>query len=83
MADLPTTVMPFILRGFTLVGIDSVLLPIDARRDVWRQLAGELKPRHLGEITKDVSVLEAPHTLRTIVGGGVTGRTRIVVHDGF
>ncbi|MGZ5397440.1 MAG: oxidoreductase, partial [Mycobacterium sp.] len=34
-------------------------------------------------ITKDVSVLEAPHTLRTIVGGGVTGRTRVVVHDGF
>lgn len=82
-ADLPTTVMPFILRGVTLAGIDSVLLRIDARRDVWRQLAGELKPRHLGEITKDVSVLDAPHTLRTIVGGGVTGRTRVVVHDGF
>jgi acrylyl-CoA reductase (NADPH) len=82
-ADLPTTVMPFILRGVTLAGIDSVLLPIAARRDVWRQLAGELKPRHLDEITKDVSVLDAPHTLRTIVGGGVTGRTRVVVHDGF
>lgn len=82
-ADLPTTVMPFILRGVTLAGIDSVQLAIDARRDVWRQLGGELKPRHLGEITKDVSVLEAPDTLRTIVGGGVTGRTRVVVHDGF
>jgi putative YhdH/YhfP family quinone oxidoreductase len=82
-ADLPTTVMPFILRGVTLAGIDSVLLRIDARRDVWRQLAGELKPRHLDEITKDVSVLAAPDTLRTIVGGGVTGRTRVVVHDGF
>jgi hypothetical protein len=46
------------------------------------QLAGELKPRHLGEITRDVSVLEAPQTLRTIVGG-VTGRTRVVVHGGF
>ena len=82
-ADLPTTVMPFILRGVTLAGIDSVQLPIDLRRDVWRQLAGELKPRHLDSITKDVSVLEAPHTLRTIIGGGVTGRTRVVVHDGF
>lgn len=82
-ADLPTTVMPFILRGVTLVGIDSVQLPIDARRDVWRQLEGELKPRHLGEITKDVSVLDAPQTLHTIIGGGVTGRTRVVVHDGF
>lgn len=82
-ADLPTTVMPFILRGVTLVGIDSVQLPIDARRDVWRQLGGELRPRHLDEITKDISVLEAPDTLRTIIGGGVTGRTRVVVHDGF
>jgi putative YhdH/YhfP family quinone oxidoreductase len=82
-ADLPTTVMPFILRGVTLAGIDSVLLPIDARRDVWRQLAGELRPRHLEQITKDVTVLDAPHTLRTIIGGGVTGRTRVVVHDGF
>jgi putative YhdH/YhfP family quinone oxidoreductase len=82
-ADLPTTVMPFILRGVTLAGIDSVQLPIEARRDVWRQLAGELKPGHLDSITKDVSVLEAPHTLHTIVGGGVTGRTRVVVHDGF
>ncbi|MGY4652661.1 MDR family oxidoreductase [Mycobacterium sp. URHB0021] len=81
--DLPTTVMPFILRGVTLAGMESVLLPIDARRDVWSRLEGELKPRHLGEITSDVSILEAPETLRTIIGGGVTGRTRVVVKDGF
>ena len=81
--ELPTTVLPFILRGVTLAGIDSVLLRIDARRDVWRQLAGELKPRHLADITRDVSVLEAPDTLGKIIGGGVTGRTRVVVHDGF
>jgi putative YhdH/YhfP family quinone oxidoreductase len=82
-ADLPATVMPFILRGVTLAGIDSVLLPIEARREVWRRLAGDLKPRHLDDITHDVSVLEAPDTLRTIIGGGVTGRTRVVVKDGF
>lgn len=81
--ELPTTVMPFILRGATLAGIDSVLLNIGSRRGVWGQLEGELKPRHLAEVTKDVSVLEAPDTLRTIVGGGVTGRTRVVVKDGF
>ena len=40
-------------------------------------------PRHLDEITNDISILEAPDTLRTIVGGGVTGRTRVVVRDGF
>jgi putative YhdH/YhfP family quinone oxidoreductase len=82
-ADLPTTVHPFILRGVTLAGIDSVLLPIAARRAVWRQLESELKPSHLDRITRDVSVLEVPHVLRTIIGGGVTGRTRVVVRDGF
>lgn len=82
-ADLPTTVHPFILRGVTLAGIDSVLLPIADRRAVWRQLESELRPSHLDRITHDVSVLEVPDVLRTILGGGVTGRTRVVVRDGF
>lgn len=82
-ADLPTTVMPFILRGVTLSGIDSVQLAIEPRRQIWRQIAGELKPRHLDAVTTDIPVREAPHTLRSIIGGGVTGRTRVVVHDGF
>lgn len=82
-ADLPTTVHPFILRGVTLAGIDSVLLPIAGRRAVWRQLESDLKPSHLDRITRDVSVLEVPEVLRSIIGGGVTGRTRVVVRDGF
>jgi acrylyl-CoA reductase (NADPH) len=82
-ADLPTTVMPFILRGVTLAGIDSVLLRIEPRRELWRQLASDLKPRHLDDITRDVSIREAPQTLHTIIDGGVTGRTRVVVKDGF
>jgi len=82
-ADLPTTVMPFILRGVTLAGIDSVLLRIEKRRELWQSIATDLLPRHLDDITRDVSILEAPETLRTIVGGGVTGRTRVVVKDGF
>lgn len=82
-AELPATVLPFILRGVTLAGIDSVQLAIEPHREIWEQLAGELKPTHLADITTDVSVLEAPATLRTIIGGGVTGRTRVVVRDGF
>jgi putative YhdH/YhfP family quinone oxidoreductase len=82
-ADLPTTVMPFILRGVTLAGIDSVLLRIEKRRELWQSIATDLLPRHLDDITRDVSILEAPETLRTIIGGGVTGRTRVVVKDGF
>jgi len=82
-ADLPATVHPFILRAVTLAGIDSVLLPIAARRQVWAQLAGELKPRHLDRVTHDVSILEVPGVLKTIICGGVTGRTRVAVKDGF
>jgi Alcohol dehydrogenase GroES-like domain len=81
--DLPTTVHPFILRGVTLAGIDSVLLPIAGRRQVWGHLESDLRPAHLDRITRDVSVLEVPGVLKTILGGGVTGRTRVVVRDGF
>ena len=82
-AELPTTVHPFILRGVTLAGIDSVLLRIDKRREIWRQLATELTPPHLGLLTSNISVLEVPGALRKIIKGGVTGRTRVVVKDGF
>ncbi len=82
-ADLPATVLPFILRGVTLAGIDSVLLPIAARRELWRQIDAGWRPRHLGRITRDVAVCEVAEVLGRIIVGGVTGRTRVVVHDGF
>ena len=82
-ADLPATVHPFILRGVTLAGIDSVLLPTTERRDMWRHLETDMRPRHLDRITRDLSVLDVPEVLRTILKGGVTGRTRVVVRDGF
>ncbi|OKH72919.1 quinone oxidoreductase [Mycobacterium sp. SWH-M1] len=81
--DLPATVMPFILRGVTLAGIDSVLLPIARRREVWAQIESDLAPRHLARVTTDVPVRCVDEVLETIIGGGVTGRTRVVVHDGF
>lgn len=81
--ELPATVMPFILRGVTLAGIDSVLLPIARRREVWARLESDLAPRHLARVTRDVPVLRVDDVLKTIIGGGVTGRTRVVVHDGF
>ncbi len=59
------------------------MLRIEKRRELWQSIATDLLPRHLDEITDDVSILEAPEILRTIVGGGVTGRTRVVVKDGF
>ncbi len=82
-ADLPATVLPFILRGVTLAGIDSVLLPIEARRELWAQIDAGWRPQHLERITRDVPVREVADVLGSIIGGGVTGRTRVVVHDGF
>lgn len=82
-ADLPTTVHPFILRGVTLAGIDSVQLDIEARRTIWQQIETELFPLHLDRVTRDVAVLDVPEVLGTITGGGVTGRTRVVLQNGF
>ncbi|GAC66882.1 MDR family oxidoreductase [Gordonia soli] len=82
-ADLPTTVHPFILRGATLAGIDSVLLPIAPRRALWERLGGDLKPRHLDAVTTDVAVTALPKSIHSILKGSVTGRTRVVVHGEF
>ena len=82
-ADLPTTVHPFILRGVTLAGIDSVQLPIVNRRALWAKLEGELRPRHLDDVTTDVAVTDLPKSIKTILSGGVTGRTRVLVAGEF
>ncbi|GAA3966629.1 acryloyl-CoA reductase [Gordonia caeni] len=82
-ADLPTTVHPFILRGVTLAGIDSVQQTIDRRRALWARLGDDLKPRHLDAVTTEVDVAALPGTLRTILSGAVTGRTRVRVAGGF
>ncbi|MGB3482359.1 MAG: MDR family oxidoreductase [Mycobacterium sp.] len=82
-AELPATVHPFILRAVTLAGIDSVQLDIEARRGIWQQIETQLFPLHLDRVTSDVAVLDVPEVLSTIVGGGVTGRTRVTVTDGF
>lgn len=82
-AELPATVLPFILRGVTLVGIDSVLLPIEVRRELWRQIDEGWRPARLERITRDIAARDVAGVLGTIIAGGVTGRTRVVVDQGF
>ena len=53
---LNTTVLPFILRGVALLGMDSVQMPIRPRRELWTLLGGSLKPQRLAQITHDVDV---------------------------
>lgn len=72
-----TTVMPFILRGVSLLGVDSVNTPMEVRRKVWERLASDLKPRHLQEMVTTVSldgmgpvfdkILKAQYRGRTVV----------------
>jgi len=73
-ARLPTTVMPFILRGISLLGIDSVQTPIDHRRKVWGRLASDLKPRDLERIGNTIEFDHLGDVLSAMLDGAVTGR---------
>lgn len=73
-ADLPTTVMPFILRAVSLRGIDSVQLDILARRDLWSRLAADLRPQHLDTWAHEVSLDELGPVFGRILAGAQVGR---------
>jgi putative YhdH/YhfP family quinone oxidoreductase len=79
-ADLPTTVLPFILRGVALLGVDSVQTPIERRRAVWQRLATDLKPSDLSTIGREISLDELDGVLTRILDGAVTGRTVVAIH---
>ncbi|MCP3811396.1 oxidoreductase, partial [Mycobacteriaceae bacterium Msp059] len=71
-----TTVLPFIIRGVNLLGIDSVQCPADLRAKVWKRLGSDLKPKNLAEsISHEIGLQEIPAVTGSILGGGVKGRT--------
>lgn len=78
--DLPTSVAPFILRGVSLLGIDSVMCPIEKRVAAWRRLETDLDRQKLAAMTTEISLEAVIDTAPAIVGGGVRGR--IVVNIG-
>ena len=72
---LETTVMPFILRGVNLLGINSVYVGRDRRERVWQRLASDLKPRCLDRIvTSEVALSDLPSAFDGYMAGAVTGR---------
>jgi acrylyl-CoA reductase (NADPH) len=76
--SLPTTVFPFILRGVALLGIDSVRLPIDRRREVWRRLGTDLLPPAVDQLASSEVGLDAvPEALSRILAGNSRGRTLV------
>ena len=74
-AALTTTVMPFIIRGVTLTGIDSVLFPVDARDDVWARLHATVGDDLLARLTTTVGLAEVTARATTLLERGVRGRT--------
>ncbi len=72
--DLPSSVAPFILRGVCLLGIDSVMCPIEPRKAAWQRLASDLDRTKLSEITHEISLDEVSQWGAKILAGEVRGR---------
>src|ERR1700681_79948 len=72
--DLPTSVAPFILRGVCLLGIDSVMCPIELRKIVWDRLPTDLDHGKLAEITHEIGLDEVIDAGAKILAGQVRGR---------
>jgi acrylyl-CoA reductase (NADPH) len=72
--DLPATVAPFILRGVSLVGIDSVMCPMGRRQEAWKRLESGLDAGKLAPMTSEIELSDVPDACRRIVEGGVRGR---------
>jgi acrylyl-CoA reductase (NADPH) len=72
--DLPSSVAPFILRGVCLLGIDSVMCPIEPRKAAWQRLASDLDREKLSEITHEIPLAEVSEWGVKILAGQVRGR---------
>jgi acrylyl-CoA reductase (NADPH) len=73
---LETTVMPFIIRGVSLLGVASAGTARDIRDEIWRRLAADWKPRHLSRIcTREATLRELPEVFASMLAGGSLGRT--------
>ncbi len=78
--DLPATVAPFILRGVCLYGIDSVMCPIERRREAWKRLESDLDRQKLAAITTEIALADIFEAAPRILAGEIRGR--IVVKIG-
>ena len=72
--ELKTNVLPFILRGVRLIGVDSAATAMPLRRKVWQRLATDLKPRHLAEIANTITLNDLGSYFDKMLKGGIRGR---------
>lgn len=78
--DLPTTVMPFILRGVSLRGVDSVACPVPRRKEAWERLAKDLPADALNQIERVISLKEVPQEAENMMSGQLRGRVVVDVN---
>jgi len=78
--ELKTTVLPFLLRGVNLLGIDSVMSPLGERQEAWRRLAEELAPAKLDSMISHASLKDLPELGRQILEGKLRGRTVVDIN---
>ena len=81
-SELNTTVFPFILRGVSLLGIDSNTCPADVRRTAWGRLARDLPKEALAALTQTIPLTDVPAMSEEILKGHVQGRVVVAVADG-
>lgn len=80
-SELHTTVMPFILRGVSLLGVTSSGCPTKLRQKLWQRLATDLKPRHLDTIVgREVEIQDLPGVFNEMLTGNVIGRTLVRIN---
>jgi len=72
--ELPTSVAPFILRGVSLLGIESVMAPLPVRNQAWRRLASDLDRHKLAKMTEEIDLTRVIAMGKRIVEGGIRGR---------
>lgn len=77
--ELHTTVLPFILRGVRLLGVDSAYTAMPLRRAIWARLAGDLHPRHLAEIAHSVNLGQLPGVFEKMLQSQARGRTVVKI----
>ncbi len=78
-ADLAMNVYPFILRGVSLIGIDSVNCPMEPRLQVWERLAGAWRPEHLATVAHEVALDTLEDKLQAILQGKIRGRVVVAL----
>jgi acrylyl-CoA reductase (NADPH) len=77
--DLPGSVAPFILRGVCLLGIDSVMCPIELRKEAWKRLETDLDRQKLAAMVTEINLSGLPEAAAQIVAGQVRGRTVVKI----